>query len=635
MTDRRPALRSAEARSALTGSEGVALGALIAIEVAIVYALLRGGGWVYDDNLFMVLAGRNGLTWGWLDSLLFQHWGIGYHLMFSGVHTLMPVDYRWALAGMLVLLAGSIFLLQRITRLLFASAWVPLWVAAYFGLSIILVRALQWAAGGFAYLPNTFLDLLCLYGYVRFQAQRSWRWAAVCAGALAGGLLFYEKPLFMLLYLAMIQALLLSEDLRPRALARRFWMERMVWAGLLLVVLLWGVGFVSAGGGSGVARGNVTLGQYAHYFRILWVQTLVPAAAGLTFPATLRLTAGQTALAIGLQLAVLVAVAASVRRKRSAWRAWLLLIVAVLATGLAIARARIAQFGIGAAGDSRYLLDFAWLAPLTVAFAFSRERVLRPDRTGPTRLGLPSGPSLQAAALALALAAYVAASVTSARALQRDWAGHRGRAWETQLQSGLGSLERAGLRPVVADAVVPRFIIEQPFSPYNRLSWVAPLYDPRVRVDGPLDGPLVTIDGMGAVVRAAIATRLVLYRRGREPASARVGRPGPRVASRCGASARWPASIELPVPKGRLRGARPPYYLVVAYRARRAASLPLYVDSGRGFPGATDRWLAVAPGRASSLLFLAAPSPRYLRLITAPGGPCVKRIDLVTLRASG
>ena len=62
------------------------LAAVIAAELIVLYAMLANGSWVYDDNLILGLAAHSGLSWNWLNSLIFQHWGLGYHAVFSALH---------------------------------------------------------------------------------------------------------------------------------------------------------------------------------------------------------------------------------------------------------------------------------------------------------------------------------------------------------------------------------------------------------------------------------------------------------------------------------------------------------------------------------------------------------------------
>jgi hypothetical protein len=125
----------------MTAPEGIRISkrwvtvGIILAELVLLYLLLDGGGWVFDDNLAMILAGRSGLNWSWLTAIFFQHWGIGYHFVYSVLHDLMPIDYRWALIVMLGLLGGSMYLLQRIISLLFGAGWVAVIAAAVYGSS--------------------------------------------------------------------------------------------------------------------------------------------------------------------------------------------------------------------------------------------------------------------------------------------------------------------------------------------------------------------------------------------------------------------------------------------------------------------------------------------------------------------
>jgi hypothetical protein len=594
----------------------VALAELLAL-----YAVLRNGGWAYDDNLILVWARQGGLTWHWLTSLIFEHWGIAYHVVFSIQANLMPIDYQWALVLMLALLGGSIYLLQRIISLLFGWGWRAVAVAAYLGLSVLFVRPLQWWAGGLQYLPNAFFDLLCLYGYVRFEIDRSPKWVVVSAGALAGGLAFYEKPAYMLLYLALFRVLMLSGDLDPRALWQGFWRERAMWMALVAVTAAWALSFHFSGGGTGVAAGTVSLSQYLQYFRILWLQGFVPAIVDLTPPAT-GLNAGQVVLVVILQLALIVAVAASVRLKPSAWRAWVFLAIPLLCTGVLVARARIAQFGVGIGGDQRYLLDFAWLIPLAFCFAFSRRSCLAPSLDDSSlALSWPRYTRARVAMLLAGLAAigYVAVGLTTAIRLQRAWAGPQARSWEQNVRRGLAKVERRGQRPMVADAPTPFVIVSDAFVPYNRLSYVLPLYDAHVRVDGALDGSLWALDSTGRVVPAAVGNAIARFT---------VLRGGCATAGRAGASIERRLPRTLNPPNGQ-------YYLLLSYRSTGNDKLPLYVRHAQGYFGSPDTLISLATGSRESIAWLGPDAIRGFMLnIPAGMGVCVERLEIVTLRTA-
>ena len=186
----------------------------------------------------------------------------------------------------------------------------------------------------------------------------------------------------MVLYLALMRVLFMALDLRPRALAAPFWRERVFWGGLIGVLAIWAVGYRLSGGGSGVVAGTVSLAEYVSYFRILWVP-LLPAVFGVTLPGA-GLDTGQTYSRPSCSW--LRAGGGSVLRPQAHRLAGMFLAVVVSLTGLLVARARIPQFGVGIGGDPRYLLDFAWLVPLTVCFAFSGRTALSPaldDRPHP------------------------------------------------------------------------------------------------------------------------------------------------------------------------------------------------------------------------------------------------------------
>ena len=295
----------------------------------ILYLLINGGAWIYDDNLFLIQEAHSGLTWDWLTAPIFQHWGIGYQFVYAVIHKLMPLDYRWALAGMLVTLIATAYLMQRIISLLFGWGWRAVLIAAYFCLSIFFVRNLQWLASGLQAVPGAFWDVLCLYAYVRFQIDGSRRWMALAAGALAGGLLFFERPLYMLLYLGLFRILFLSDDLRPPALIRTFLSEWQMWGALLLVAAIWAIGYSEAGAGQGLTAGTASASQYVRFFQILWAQTLIPGLLGFTVPAV-GVSAIEVVVTVALELALVAVVAYSVRRKPSAWRGWLFFLIPVL-----------------------------------------------------------------------------------------------------------------------------------------------------------------------------------------------------------------------------------------------------------------------------------------------------------------
>jgi hypothetical protein len=612
------------------------LSAIILLQLVVLYFLLRNSSWVYDDNFWLVRAGQDGFTWRWLNTPQFEHWDIGLNTVTSFEHLIFFFDYRWALVAILGLLGGSIYLFERILATIIRNRWITITFALWFGLNVLWIRPLQWWSAGVQYFPYTFFDLLCLYAFMRYQASGQRRWMGISAAALAAALLFYEKPAYMVIYLVLLRVLLMEEDLRPGSVLSDLWRERGVWALYGAVIVVWGAGYIHAHAYG--SHGSVTIGQYVAYFRIFWLNTLVPSLASITIPA-FKLSALQILFVILSQAVVLACVLVSVRRKRAAWRAWSFFAIIIVLSAALVAHSRVAQFGVGIANDPRYLIDFAWLVPLTLCAAFAGGKVIKPvvpDRDA--RLTLPSSRALVPTLAGAVLVVYVGGSIATAAQLQRDWPGSQSRSWEQNLRRSFARLSRSSTRIVIADNATPFFIMEPFVAPYNRLSRVLPMYVGPVQVDGPLDAPLdlVAINGTvrsarieplasGGSLADLVPSGQVQIRGGRQ---VDVGREICVVAD--GA----PAQVERRIPAPPNTGDAP-YYLHLAYRVWRPISVPVYVNSGTGYPGAPENSVVLQPGVDASIAWLGPNAPHDV-LLTVPAltTVCIEHFDVVTLRNS-
>jgi hypothetical protein len=610
------------------------LGVVILLQLIVLYFLSRNNSWVYDDNFFLVQAGQEGFNSHWLSSVRYEHWDIAYNALISLQHRLFFFDYRWALAAMLGLLAGCVYLFEHTLATIVRNRWITIAFAGWFGLSVLWVRPLQWWAAGTQYFPYTLLDLLCLYGFMRFHADGRQRWMWISAAALAAALLFYEKPAYMLGYLALVRVLLMSEDLRPVAVAKTFWRERTIWLLYIVVILVWGAGYIHSHAYG--TPGSVSVSQYLSYFRILWFQTLIPSLASVTIPA-FKLDAAQILFVIASQAAVLACVVVSVRRKRAAWRAWAFLAIVVVMSAVLVAHSRVAQFGVAIANDTRYLIDFAWLVPLTLCAAFSTGEVLTPGAPdGDARLTPPPARTVAPVVAGAALVVYAGGSIATAAQLQRDWPGSQARSWERNVRRDVAQLRKSSSRFVIADNATPTPIVESFVAPYNRLSRVLKLYVGPVQVDGPLDGslelvaingtvrpatidPLAAEQGVGDLLRAGELE----IRGGRQ---VRVGGQVCVIAD--GTSVAVERHLVLPPNAGDA-----PYYLRLTYSVVRPTSIPVYVDSGAGYPGAPENLIALQPDLHTSISWLGPNAPHNV-LLTIPAltTVCLSRLDIVTLR---
>jgi hypothetical protein len=613
-----------------------ALLAIVLVELVVLYLVMKDNSWAYDDNYFLVLAGQEGFTWHWLSSVQFEHWDIGEHVLISLQHLLFFVDYRWALGFLLVLLGGCMLLLERILATIIRGRWITLGFAAWFGLNVTWAKPLQWWAVGMQTIPSTLFELLCLYGFMRYHADGRRRWLATSVVALAVALLFYEKPAYMLVYLVLLRILLMSDDLRPRAILASFWRERVVWISYIAVVGVWGVGYLNTH--AYVSHGGLSLGKYLAFFRILWLQTITPSLAGVKLPA-FHLNTPQVVFVVAAQIAVLGCVVMSLRRKRSAWRAWAFLAITLLLNGALVAQSRVPTYGLDVANDPRYFIDFAWLIPLALCAAFAPGNVLKPVAPdGSTRLTVASHGALVPLVTVLLLA-YAAGATASTVRLQQIWAGPQAREWEERVRGGISALEHAGVRPMVANNATPFEIMAEFAAPDNRLSRVLPMYVGPIQVDGPLDAPLVRIADDGAVHRAAVVATdasgpllgLVRSKQVEIGSNGRSLREGDEL---CVIADGTPVPVErrLEPPPSATVG---PYYVELSYRVWQPVSLPIVVDTGAGYSALPDNTLLLTPGANASISWLGVEgaSPHRVELTVPPlTTVCMSRLEIVTLR---
>lgn len=614
-----------------------ALGSVVAAELAAFYAILNGNGWVFDDNLSMELARRDGFNHYWLASNLFGHFEPGHRAVYSLLAALMPIDARWGLVLQLVVLALSIVLLERSLRMILGGGWVPVVAAAYFGFSILLVPQLQWLSSGLEAIPTLASELLCVWAYLHFQRERRIRWVLVCGGALAIGLAFYEKPIFVVLYLVLIRLVLLPGRLRPRRAVRALAADWPIWLALGVVIAVYIAGREAFSAGSIASSGLAPLGEWVSLARVFWVQTLAPALFNFRLPAA-GLSPAQVAGAVAVQIVLLALIVASVLRRRVAWRALVALGICVLATFAIVGEGRLATFGPSVGNDPRYLVEFAWLVPFMAALAWCVPA--RREDPGAREPGVSSvprrGPGLLLAAIAsLALASFALAGTFTSIRIQRDWLGSQARQWEANAEASLRALHRNRQRVVIVNNVVPWYIVDSAFQPYNRLSYVLPFYGEAVQVDGPLDGHLQTFTSTGRLQRAVLGKPLAAS----VPLTNKCASAAP-----AGATVRW-------VWPARAVPLTASAYLLITYDSTGRDGAPLYLDAGNGegfgpyrvrrvggrvrrvfVPPYADA--ALDPGAHTSIVWLGPASTTGVQLMLNPGtGVCVKRLALAQLQA--
>ena len=193
---------------------------------------------------------------------------------------------------------------------------------------------------------------------------------------------------------------------------------------------------------------------------------------------------------------ILATVVLSILRRRSAWRAWVFLLLGFVAN-IIVLIPRVAAFGPDVAYVTRYYTEAGYLVPLAVACAFAVPR-REINLSSPLRLPAPR----VAVATGLALAVYVALVAISDSGKVVPDTGVRVRPWVDRVEAGLQRARRLDPRPALLDGRVPNDVVAS-FSPppQNRFSAVVPTLTAECRSTWP--PRIYRITARGAVVPVA------------------------------------------------------------------------------------------------------------------------------------
>ncbi len=193
MIERANAL-AADAPPAEAGSPGrlgvpVACIAALAVATVIAYVPALRGGFIWDDDLYIVanrfLEEPGGLTEIWIGSKIHQYYPLTFTTFWleRRLWGVEPFGYH---AVNLALHVANAFLVGRLLqRLAVPGAW---FVAALFALHPVHVESVAWAMERKNVL-SAFFYLLAFAAYLRFAAGRAARWYAAAAGLFLAALL--------------------------------------------------------------------------------------------------------------------------------------------------------------------------------------------------------------------------------------------------------------------------------------------------------------------------------------------------------------------------------------------------------------------------------------------------------------
>lgn len=471
---------------------------LIAAQLVWKHDILSRSYFINDDYIYMYRAVTQHLGW---DYLMYNYDGqlmpVGFAIAWVLAHT-APLSWSAASGVTLAMQAAASLAMLYALRVLFGSRWLILVPLAVYLITPLTVPALGWWAATLNNLPLQIAVPMAIAAHVRYLRRGSYRYAL-----LAGGWILFAQASYLkggiipVVLLALTSAYFISGawDRNIWAALRRHGRVWALYGGLMALQVV--VYLMRWNSGTKTHLLGPKFGQSLEFAWRLVGETFVTYAvggpwtwvsAGINY-GTPRPGAVQVVLG-WLVFAVLVAF--SVRYRRVAYRAWVILLgYVLLADVLPPLLGRMAVIGPIVGFETRYVADAAPLVAILGALAFlpldgERSPYVRP---------LPSGVPLPAVA-GLAGGAFVVASLWSVHGYQDTLGDTRAAHYVAHA--------RAALRHVPAGARIyprrlPGYVMNGLFATRAMTpDLLAPLAPPGRRAPllrrGPTEKPLVFDD---------------------------------------------------------------------------------------------------------------------------------------------
>ncbi|MFI2647054.1 hypothetical protein [Micromonospora fulviviridis] len=350
-----------------------AAAAMILVSLAWRAQLASRGYLAVDDYVLIARAGESDLTPGFLLTLYNNHFMPGALLitwLVTRAAGLAYWPYVLLLTAAQAVLAVSF---ARLLRTLVRPGWALLVPLAVFLFSPLTLEATSWWAVGVNMLPMQVAMVLAIGAQVRYVRTGRKRHLATLALAVLFGLVFFEKALLVVPLVFLLTAFLFAGGPPVRAVLstiRRYWPSWLVLTAISLAFLaLYGSRAESS------LRRPDSLGEVLSFLWQLLGSTVVPGLlggpwrwlpAGDGAPVTAPPELGRwIAWAAFLVLVVL-----TVRLRRVAGRAWLLLAAYLTLVTALLAATRLGSIYSDVAGAvPRYVSDVVVVAALCIGVA--------------------------------------------------------------------------------------------------------------------------------------------------------------------------------------------------------------------------------------------------------------------------
>lgn len=375
-------------RSSLTSLRGLEHDRVLQVGLLVVLAalllkvyVLSESYFVEDDYLFFAAAHTSDLTPEYLLDLHKGHFMPGAMFLVYLQATFLPFDWWTAAGTMLVLQAVAVLAFFRLLWELFGRRWAILVPLAVYALAPLTIPVLGWWAAALNAVPFQLAIVLALLWTVRYLRTDIPMFAWWAGAAVAFGMLFSVKALFLPSLMFVFATAFLYPGSLFGAARYALWRHRTFWsvlAGATLAYLALYLLRQRAGDGSegaGIPEWSPSVELIRRMLGEVFPTGVlggpfewgpVTPAGGLVSPAGM--------VVIGAWVVLFLIVVASLGLRRNSWRAWALLLgylVFVDAIPTVIARGR--MYGeIGS--DPRYVADAALIFALVLALAFLATR---------------------------------------------------------------------------------------------------------------------------------------------------------------------------------------------------------------------------------------------------------------------
>lgn len=617
--DRRAALAVTPLTLGVAAAVAVAgLGLVLATRTSFFYA---------DDYMNFAQAHQFGLSFAFLKLGVFGEFAPGHRFLdwLMGVH--LGLHWAWAMAIFMLFWAIGVAAFALAARELFTSRWLVAITTVLFASAPAFVRVMQWWANGEHEVPSVALTLVALAASLRWLRLRKSFWLVVAAVAYLAALLFYTKPVLLLLYLIPLAYFVPSRLTEPGISWRRLRSDLPLFAVLAVITVLYVI-VIRSGGYLPVPK-TAGAGAWIHFFALDWFEGVTPWLIGQSsVPNYASVSPEVDAIA---QVVFALLVIGSLVRSRAAWRAWAFYVVAWVANSVIVGDGRLGLYGPGIGFDPRYNMELAYLLPVTIGLAYSApiEHGVSLYSTVGAWLARRRNRIAVGAAAGLIIGGFAVSLGVSYARISSSWPAGQAGSWVARVEASVARLRRRGINPSVIDAPVPYGVDPSTVM----LSLLLPLLDDRIVVDDQSGRDPPAIVASDGAVQLAVGKNLV---GGAAPAEvgSHVLTPLPGAAAAIRGSA-YCASSDHGITMLQFQPAKPvtPNFGVLEIRlaAHRARGVMfVFTDDGHGYTVDPIKTLFIHP--QDVILRAELPAARFVRArldLETGSAVCIRGVAVV------